>query len=218
MTSPGFHDFAVLNTELLVDAPIIGVRRDEVSMPGGGTAHREIVEHFGAVAVVAERNGEIAMVNQYRRSVNQRLWELPAGLLDFAAEDPLNCAARELAEEAGLAAENWELLSDLFTSPGICDEAVRIYLARDLREVPQPPAEHEEADMEFAWVPLGKARAMVMAGEVNNAIAITGIMTAAEVLSGRASARPADTAFPQRPSALANRRISEGRVPDMKKL
>ncbi|QGU07295.1 ADP-ribose pyrophosphatase [Corynebacterium occultum] len=212
------HDFTVLNSELLVDAPIIGLRRDEVSMPGGGSAHREIVEHFGAVAVVAEREGEIAMVNQYRRSVNQRLWELPAGLLDIAEEDPLTCARRELEEEAGLAAQHWELLSDLFTSPGICDEAVRIYLARELREVPRPPAEHEEADLIFNWVPIEKARAMVMSGEINNAIAITGIMTAAEVLAGRAVARPADTSFPQRPEALAQRRIAAGRVPDMKKL
>lgn len=212
------HDFTVLNSELLVDAPIIALRRDEVRMPGGGSAHREILEHFGAVAVVAERDGEIAMVNQYRRSVDERLWELPAGLLDVADEDPLSCAARELAEEAGLGAQHWELLADLFTSPGICDEAVRVYLARGLREVPRPPAEHEEADMDFAWVPIDRARAMVMSGEVNNAIAITGIMTAAEVLSGRATARPADTPFPQRPQALAQRRISQGVAPDMKKL
>lgn len=216
MTHPGSHDFAVTDSELLVDAPIIAMRRDQVVMPGGDTASREIIEHFGAVAVVAVRDNEIAMVRQYRRSAQRRLWELPAGLLDIANEDPLACAQRELAEEAGLAAGDWGLLVDMFTSPGVCDEAVRIYLAGDLTEVARPAAEHEEADMEFAWVPLDRARELVLSGEVNNAIAIAGIMTAAEVLAGRAEARDVDTPFTDRPSALAGRRIAAGRIPDMK--
>ena len=82
------HDFEVVGSELLLDAPIIAVRRDEVVMPGGTTAFREIVEHFGAVAIVAIDDAErIAMVHQYRRSVDRRLWELPAGLLDIKGED-----------------------------------------------------------------------------------------------------------------------------------
>lgn len=218
MTQPGSHDFTVTDTELLIDAPIIAMRRDQVVMPGGDTASREIVEHFGAVAVVAVRDNEIALVRQYRRSAGRRLWELPAGLLDIANENALTCAQRELQEEAGLAAGNWALLVDMFTSPGVFDEAVRIYLAGDLTEVDRPVSEHEEADMEFAWVPVDRARGMVMSGEVNNAIAIAGIMTAAEVIAGRAAARDIDTPFVDRPSALADRRIAAGRVPDMKQL
>lgn len=216
MTHPGSHEFTVTGSELLVDAPILALRRDQVVMPGGETADREIVEHFGAVAVVAVRGTEIAMVRQYRRSAGRRLWELPAGLLDIAEEDPLDCARRELAEEAGLAAADWSLLVDMFTSPGVFDEAVRIYLARDLSEVDRPVAEHEEADMEFAWIPLDEARGKVMAGEINNAIAVAGIMTAAEVLAGRAKPRDVGTPFTDRPHALAGRRIAAGRTPDMK--
>ena len=105
------HDFEVRSSELLLDASIIAVRRDEVVMPGGTTAYREVVEHFGAVAIVAVDDEErIAMVNQYRRSADRRLWELPAGLLDIKGEDELTGAKRELQEEAGLAAEDWSVL------------------------------------------------------------------------------------------------------------
>lgn len=217
MSQPGSHQFTVTDSELLVDAPIIAMRRDHVVMPGGETASREIVEHFGAVAVAAVRDDRIAMVYQYRRSAGRRLWELPAGLLDVAHEDPLDCARRELQEEAGLAAEDWGLLLDMFNSPGISDEAVRIYLARDLSEVEKPAAEDEEADMEFAWVPLDHAREMVMTGQVGNAIAVGGILAAAEVRAGRAETRPVDTEFADRPTALADRRIAAGRTPDMKR-
>lgn len=213
------HNFEVVDSELLVDAPIIALRRDTVTMPGGSTATREIVEHFGATAIVAlDSEGRIAMVEQYRHSVGQRLWELPAGILDIANEDPLECAERELAEEAGLAAATWELLTDIVASPGYGEESVRIYLARDLREVERPEAEDdEEADMDFAWVPLDTAVQLVMQGKVANSIALAGIMTAAEVVSGRHQARPVDTPFELRPTSMANRRQAEGIVPDMKK-
>ena len=144
------HEFTVTASEVLLDAPIIAVRRDRVIMPGGKEAAREIVEHFGAVAVVAlDDNGRVAMVEQYRHSVGERLLELPAGLLDMHEEDELACAQRELQEEAGLAADEWGVLVDLVTSPGFAEEAVRVFLARGLSEVDQPEAEHEEADMGF---------------------------------------------------------------------
>lgn len=147
MTVPGEHSFTVVDSEVLLEAPIIAVRRDRLVMPGGTESNREIVEHFGAVAVVAFDGERIALVRQYRHCVKDRLWELPAGLLDVANEDPLECARRELAEEAGQAAARWDLVTDLVCSPGFCEEAVRIYLARELSEVPRPVADDEEADM-----------------------------------------------------------------------
>lgn len=209
-------EFRTVDSELLIDAPIISVRRDTVTMPGGGTAIREVVEHFGAVAVVAFDGEKIALVHQFRQSAGRRLYELPAGLLDFANEDPLDCAARELQEEAGLEAGSWGLLVDLITSPGFCDEAVRVYLATDLRAVDRPDPEEEEADMTLQWVALDEAVAMVMRGEVSNSIAIAGIMTAAEAVhTGRT--RPVGDAFELRPTALASRRQAEGFTGDMKK-
>ena len=94
------HEFTVTDSQLLVDAPILALRRDTVTMPGGTTAKREIVEHFGAVAVVAvDEDERIAMVEQYRHTVGKRLWELPAGILDFAGEEELATARRELVED-----------------------------------------------------------------------------------------------------------------------
>lgn len=212
------HTFEVTDSELLVDAPILALRRDTVTMPGGGSAPREIVEHFGAVAVVAvDSRGRIAMVEQYRHTVGERLWELPAGILDIADEDPLSCAKRELKEEAGLEASNWSLLLDLVTSPGFAEEAVRVYLAEGIEAVERPEAEDEEADMSFAWVPLDDATAAVMNGHITNSIAIAGILAASEVVSGRAQPRDAGTPFALRPKHMASRRKAEGVVPDMKK-
>ena len=213
------HEYEVVDSQLLHEEPIIALRRDLVTMPGGTTAHREIVEHFGAVAVVAlDDQGRVAMVEQYRHSVKRRLWELPAGLLDFYQEDELATAQRELREEAGLAADSWSLLVDLVTSPGFAEEAVRVFLARDLREVERPEAQDEEADMGFAWVPLDDARAMVMCGEIVNSIAIVGILAASEVVAGRSQPRETSVAFELRPSSLAYRRHAEGITPDMKNI
>ncbi|MCQ9371262.1 NUDIX hydrolase [Corynebacterium sp. 35RC1] len=213
------HEFEVQSSELLVDAPILAVRRDQVRMPKGSTAAREIVEHFGAVAVVAFDGARIAMIRQYRHAVGTRLWELPAGLLDVAQEDPLECAKRELQEEAGLAAQDWKLLVDVVLSPGFCDETVRVYLAQDLSEVPRPEAgDDEEADLTFEWVALEDAVEMVLSQQVHNSTAVAGILTAWQVLKGGAQAQDADQPFELRPQALAARRQAEGFVGDMKKV
>lgn len=216
---PGTHEFIVTDSEILMDSPILGLRRDSVIMPGGTNSKREIVEHFGAVAIVAFDGENIAMVKQYRHSVGERLWELPAGLLDIAGEEALIGAQRELVEEAGLEAANWSVLTDVITSPGFCDEASRIYLAQDLNNVPRPElADDEEADMLTQWIPLSDAVAMVFNGQLANSIAIAGVLAADAVIGGRAQARGTDTPFHFRPTALAGRRQAQGVVPDMKKL
>lgn len=213
------HEFTVTESEVLLEAPIIAVRRDQVVMPGGTTAAREIVEHFGAVAVVAiDDEGRVALVEQYRHSVGQRLLELPAGLLDIHAEDELECAKRELQEEAGLAAEEWGVLVDLVTSPGFAEEAVRVFIAQGLREVDRPEAEDEEADLQLSWVGVDDAAAKALAGEITNSIAVSGILAAARLLASGASPRSVDEPFRFRPASLANRRSAKGIVPDMKRI
>lgn len=213
------HTFEVTKSELLHDAPILALRRDRLVMPGGGEANREIVEHFGAVAVVAlDAHGRVAMVEQYRHSVRRRLLELPAGILDIAGEGELETAKRELQEEAGLAAGEWGLLVDLVTSPGFAEEAVRVFLARDLSEVERPEAEHEEADMDLHWLPLDSAREAVMTGRITNSIAVAGILAASEVVAGRADARDVAEPFELRPTSMAERRVASGIEPDMKRI
>src|SRR5690625_2767085 len=209
------HDFKVLSSQLLFDAPIIAVRKDELAMPNEQVAYRDVVEHMGAVAVAAVNDaGEIAMVHQYRHAVKRRLWELPAGLLDVKDESELAGAQRELVEEAGLKAAQWSVLSDIVTSPGFCEEAARVYLAQDLTEVERPAAfGDEEADMEFSWVGLDEAVQKVLAGDINNSIAVAGILAAQQVLSGNGTARDVSEPFDLRPQSIARRRQG----PDLKK-
>ncbi|HZA11061.1 NUDIX hydrolase [Mycobacterium sp.] len=201
------HDFETASSEIAYIGNILALRVDKVKMPGGGTATREVVEHFGAVAVAAvDDEHKIAMVYQYRHPVGRRLWELPAGLLDTVGEDPHTTAARELKEEAGLAATTWRVLVDTDSSPGFSDESVRTYLATGLSRVDRPAAEDEEADLRLEWFPLEKAVEMVLAGEVVNASAAAGVLAAHAVVIDGKPTRPVDAAWPDRPTAFARRK------------
>ncbi|CAM5349021.1 hypothetical protein SAURM35S_00074 [Streptomyces aurantiogriseus] len=133
------------------------VRTDEVVMPDGSVVHRDYQVHPGSVAVLAlDEADRVLVIKQYRHPVRQKLWEIPAGLLDVPGENPLHAAQRELYEEAHVKAEDWRVLTDVYTTPGGCDEAVRIFLARDLSEADGErfAVEDEEADMEQARVPV----------------------------------------------------------------
>lgn len=178
--------------------PVFTVYSDEVTMSGGGTAGRDVVVNKNAVGVVAlDDLGRVVLIKQYRHAVGRRLWELPAGLLDVAGEDPVQAAGRELAEEADINAARFDLLVDLHTSPGFSAETIRIYLARELSPVPGDERHErleEEADIEIVWRDLDEAVAMVLRGEITNAPAVGGLLAAARAREdGWATLRPADT-------------------------
>ncbi|MBM7086852.1 MULTISPECIES: NUDIX domain-containing protein [Micromonospora] len=177
---------------------IFTVVTDEVTMPGGGTATRDYARHVGAVAVVAlDDAGQVVLVRQYRQPVGRHLWELPAGLMDVAGEDLPVAAARELAEEADLTAARWDLLVDVHTSPGFSDEVVRVFLARELAEVPvgQRHERHdEEADLQVVRIDLDEAVGMALAGEITNGPCVAGLLAAARARdAGWSVLRRADT-------------------------
>ncbi len=178
---------------------VISLRRDTVAMPEGGQSVREVVTHPGAVGVVAlDDDGAVVMLKQYRHPVAEHLWELPAGLRDAEGEPPLETAKRELAEEVGLAAERWQLLTTSLSSPGFCDELVGLYLAEGLSTVDRPAGftvEHEELDMTVERVPLEDAVQMVFDGTVRNSLAVIGLLAAARARSGSPQLRPVDTGF-----------------------
>jgi ADP-ribose pyrophosphatase len=150
----------------------------------------------GVVAV--DDDLRVLLVQQYRHPVGALLWEVPAGLLDVEGEDPADAAARELFEEGGYRAAEWSVLIDAFSSPGGSDEAVRIYLARDLTEVAPGEryvGEDEERGMPTSWTPLAAAREAALAGRLHNALGVIGILAAAAVLldgvpAGRDSGAP----------------------------
>jgi 8-oxo-dGTP pyrophosphatase MutT (NUDIX family) len=179
---------------------VIDVRTDQVQMPDGKQATRDVVVHPGAVGIIAMDGQErVLLLHQYRHPVGRLLWEPPAGLLDAAGEDPLEAARRELYEEAHLEAERWDVLVDAYTSPGMTDEAVRIYLARDVRESTQPrfEAEHEELDMPTRWVPLADAVEAVIGGKIHNPLAVMGILAAAAAGPAYEDLRGAGAPWPE---------------------
>jgi len=172
------HAFEVQASRTVYAGRIMALRVDEVRMPGGGLATREVIEHPGAVAVAAiDEEQRVVLVHQYRHPPRRRLWELPAGLLDVSGEDPASTARRELAEETGLAAQDWAVLVDLVTSPGLTDESVRVYLARRLTAVDRlHDTGDEEADLVVQRFALADAVQLILAGEIVNAIAVGGIL------------------------------------------
>ena len=185
----------------------MALRVDHVLMPGGNTVTREVVEHLGAVAIAAVNEEQrIPLIYQYRHPLGRRLWELPAGLMDAAGEDPLATAQRELAEETGLAAAQWRVLIDVASSPGFTDESVRVYLAQGLTDVGRPDAHDEEADLTVHWFHIQEAEQMVLRGEVVNAAAASGILAAYAAVVDNHPTRPPDAPWPDRPASLASRR------------
>jgi 8-oxo-dGTP pyrophosphatase MutT (NUDIX family) len=201
------HDFETVTSETIHVGTIFALRADEVRMPGGNTATREVVEHFGAVAVLArDDDGNVVLVYQYRHPVGRRLWELPAGLLDLGGEPPHVTAARELKEEAGLTAQNWRVLVDLVTAPGFSDEGVRVYLATGLTDVGRPHAHDEEADLQLRWFSLDEAVRMVMNGEIVNSIAVGGILAAHAAQHDVGVLRPVDAPWVDKSGAFARRK------------
>jgi 8-oxo-dGDP phosphatase len=203
------HVFETTSSETLHTGKIFALRKDAVRMPGGKIVTREVVEHYGAVAIVAiDDDGRIPMVYQYRHPFGRRLWELPAGLLDINGEAPHLTAARELREEAGLHAQTWQVLVDLDSTPGFSDESVRVYLATDLTHVDRPEAHDEEADMTLQWYPIDEAVRRVFRGEIVNALAVGGILAAYAVRNGLAQPRQVDTPWVDKSKSFAARQVA----------
>ncbi|GLW63277.1 NUDIX hydrolase [Actinomadura rubrobrunea] len=174
----------VVGSGVEFEGHVFRVRRDRVRMPNGDRmeiAQRDVIEHPGSVGVIALDDADrVLLLRQYRHPVGRLLWEAPAGLRDVPGEPLHKLAERELLEEAGYRAARWHTLADVLPSSGMSDERVRIFLARDLTEVPAEEIDfervHEEADMPVVWVPLDEAVRKVFAGEIHNMIASLGIL------------------------------------------
>jgi ADP-ribose pyrophosphatase len=188
----------VISSSELLRTRLFSVRADKVRFPGGQCAERDIVTHPGAVAVLAMDDADrVLMIRQYRHPVRRQLWEIPAGLRDVAGEPPWQTARRELLEEAGYRAASWRVLVDYYSSPGYSTERLRVYLARDLEQVPDSERnfvpEFEEADLLIGWLPIEEAVSKVLAGDLHNGAAAIGIMAGYAARSeGFDRLRPAD--------------------------
>jgi ADP-ribose pyrophosphatase len=169
----------------------------------GALVERDILVHPGAVAVIAlDEHDRVLLIRQYRHPVGQQLFEPPAGLMDKPGEPPWQTAARELAEEAGYRAGRWDVLVDVYLTPGGSSEAIRIYLARDLTALATGrlmTGEAEEQHLPRVFVPLDDARDLVLSGAIGGGSTVAGILAAhASRALGWTSLRPYDTAWAAR--------------------
>jgi ADP-ribose pyrophosphatase len=179
------EQWPVLEThDLHRDGWVVALRADTVRRPEGGDEapfRRIVLEHPGAVVVLAvDDDDQVVLLRQYRHAAGHRFVELPAGLVDHPGEDPVDVARRELAEEAGLAAESWTDLGTSWSSPGISAERIHHFLARGLTDVGRGDfeVEHEEADMEVFRAPFADLVAAVLAGDVTDGPLVIAVLKA----------------------------------------
>lgn len=171
--------FAKLGEQEIATGFRFTVVRGRFRAPDGEEFERDVVHHPGAVAVVPlHDDGSVTLVRQYRASLDHDLLEVPAGLRDVDGEPDELTAARELQEEAGLAADRLERLVGFHNSPGFCDEHVTIFLATGLRSVPDDRQGTEEELMTLERIPLAEAVAMVADGRITDAKTIIGLLLA----------------------------------------
>ena len=186
-----------LSSEEIFDGKIIHVEKWQVRLPDGKTAPREIVLHPGAAAVIpVDGDGMVTLVRQHRVAIDKTTYEIPAGKLDKKGEDPFLAAQRELEEETGLRAENWQLLTTLATTPGFCNERIAIYLATGLTQHEQHTDEDEFLNL--VKMPLTEAVAHCMNGHFTDGKTIVGLLMAERVLNTAATASCFDPAAIQR--------------------
>ncbi len=169
----------VLSTSRIYDGRIINLRLDEVELPDGRHARREVVEHPGASVIVpVDQQGRVYLVRQYRDAAAEELLELPAGKLE-PGEEPLACARRECLEELGLEAGSWTHLASFYSSPGFCDELLHCFLARELRQGVSD-ADRDEFLTPESW-PLANLAELL--GQLKDAKSIAGLLLAQRALA-----------------------------------
>ena len=175
--------FELLQREKKYHGKIIDLTVDQVRYPSGNLSIREVVEHPGGTVVLCVfDNDDILLVQQYRHPFAREVIELPAGKLD-TGEDSLLCAQRELREETGYAAAQWNKLTSIYTTPGFCNEILHIFLARNIHRHEQGQSlEEGEASIQVKRVPIRGAIAMVEREEIVDGKSIAGILLGARKL------------------------------------
>lgn len=170
-----------VSSEDIFDGFILHVKKDEVALPNGARAYRELIRHIGAVCVIpVTEDNEVIVERQYRYPIDRVITEIPAGKLDSRDEDRLSAIQRELREETGYTAEEWIPLGDFHPAPAYSDEYISMYMARGLRAGDR----HLDADefLDVFRVPLKDLVEDVMAGRISDAKTQTCVLKAARML------------------------------------
>lgn len=171
-----------IDSRRIYEGRVVNLRVDTVEMPGGRRAMREVVEHKGAVAIVALLDSDtVVMVRQFRQPAGEALLEIPAGTLELG-EDPDDCASRELTEETGFRAGKLEKMFRSYLAPGYSSEMLHTYLATDLSRARANPDEDER--LEIVTLRLDEAVAMIGSDDIKDAKTICGLLMAYRRLRG----------------------------------
>lgn len=180
----------ILKREPIYQGKVIEVGVETVELPDGSPVDLEMVRHPGGAAAVAlDEQERVCLLRQFRHAARGWIWELPAGRLD-PGETPLSTARRELAEEAGLQADDWIDLGSMYSSPGIFDEVIHLWLGRSLTEMPHAH-EHGEA-IEIHWMPLSQALDWCDDGTITDGKTLVGLYRAGAYLRSQAEMLSAD--------------------------
>lgn len=156
-----------LQSQEIFDGVVVHLFKDTVTLPNGHTAIREVIRHIGAVAVVpVTDDGKVVVERQFRYPLNEVITEIPAGKLDSFTEDRLAAAKRELEEETGYTADNWQELGDFHPTAAYCDEKITLYLATGLRQGNR----HLDDDefLNVMAVPMEELVADIMSGRITD--------------------------------------------------
>ena len=168
--------YETLHSETVYHGRAFNVRRDEIRLPDGKTAHLNIVDHVGAVTLVpVDDQKRVWFVRQYRHAAGELLLELPAGTIE-PGEPPLDCARREIREETGMAAGRIELIGEFFLAPGYSTEFMHVFLATDLRPDPLPGDVDEFLSVEA--IPVEEALRMAESGQIRDAKTLASLLLA----------------------------------------
>lgn len=165
-----------IDSQAIFQGRIVKLKVDTVRLPDGRESTREIIEHAGAVAIIAlDKDGRIIMVRQYRKPVEEVLLEIPAGTME-ENEDPLLCAQRELREETGYTAGKWQKILSFYSAPGFTNEQLHLFLATELTAGEVSPDEDEF--VETVSIPLAQAYQHIFEGQIKDGKSIIGIQYA----------------------------------------
>lgn len=169
-------------SEEIFDGTVLHVFKDQVGLPNGNSAVREVIRHIGAVCIIpVTDDGHVILERQYRYAVGQVITEIPAGKLDYPEEDRLEAARRELKEETGYTADRWQELGIFYPAPAYSDEKITMYLATGLHMGTQ----HLDADefLNLFELPLEEAVHQVMEGQITDSKTQIGILKAARIIN-----------------------------------
>ncbi len=161
-------------SEEIYSGRVVHLRKDEVTLPNGRKSSREIIEHPGAVVMLAENSQkQLIMVKQFRKAIEDVLLELPAGTLE-KNEEIIDCARRELEEETGYQARNWKKIYDFYSAPGFCNEKLTLFFAWDLTKT-KTNTDHDEF-IEVAEYDKKTIISLLTDNKINDAKTLIGIL------------------------------------------